>query len=115
MELTLDSIERIMLIVWYWGAIPLGIFMTVYFSYQKYQRSRQLRAQRNQSTAMAISDNLQEAFALTEFDEDWEACAVRWFRQEKELSAIELVQQQTGLDFEKAKVKLLKLDEEITI
>lgn len=115
MELTLDSIERIMLIVWHWGAIPLGIFMTLYLSYQKYQRNRQLRTQLNQSTATAIPDSLQEAFTLTQFDEDWEACAVRWFREERELSAIELVQQQTGLDFEKAKVKLLKLDEEITI
>lgn len=43
--------------------------------------------------------------------DDWEDVAVHWYRQGRDLSALELIQHKLSADFEEAKVKLLKLDE----
>lgn len=43
--------------------------------------------------------------------DDWETTAIAFLRQQNELTAIELVQQNTGLDFEQSRVKLYKLDD----
>lgn len=43
---------------------------------------------------------------------DWETAALDHLRHARELSAIELVQRHTQLDFEAAKLKLYKLDEQ---
>lgn len=51
-----------------------------------------------------------EISLLVEDTDDWESIAIALFRQKQELSAIELVQESTGLDFEQSRVKLYKLD-----
>ena len=59
-----------------------------------------------------LSAESMPAFELTLDETDkWETLAVSLLQQKRELSAIELVQKNTGLDFEEARVKLYKLED----
>lgn len=78
--------------------------------YRPQNRRRQREADPDVMAQIDFGENL----ALPDPDEldKWEVLAIHWLHEGRELSAIELVQRQTGLDFEAAKVKLYKLEEE---
>ncbi len=67
---------------------------------QQYDESRFLTAESMPNISLTLDET-----------DKWETLAINLLHAERELSAIELVQNNTGLDFQEARVKLYKLEE----
>lgn len=94
----------------------VGIFFTVRAILKKRRERNPYRHHdRGVAEQINMSDPLNAPVAALPDPDvlDWEYEAVNLLRDGRELGGIKIVRQQTGLDYEEAKVKLLKLNEEL--
>lgn len=69
------------------------------------------RASQFDESRMLAAETLPSLQLTLDETDKWETLAINLLHNNRELSAIELVQKNTGLDFEEARVKLYKLED----
>lgn len=93
----------------FWFFVLITIIFAIYLARQR--RQVQQRVQQNEENNFLTSESMPPLLLSLDETEQWEILALNLLHDKRELSAVELVQKHTGLNFPEAQIKLYKLEE----